>query len=385
MMFWGMERERHKQRNRKMMRFVAAEMLYGSNDDIHMKRCEAKKLKGKISIMKRILSLLLIISSICFMEAKGESMYRSNGLSGNIIEWNGHVIVVSMTKHLFSKEYRLYVVTPDECKCIMHKKVPLNQSLWYYPSKDTLIERRTGNASPLSYSTIFIEYSYCKGSDVDDIREENFIVLPIEKKEGIRTIDGFVIKRCTDNTLAKLDTENNSWRKIDLQLEDRWSMSDYLRDTCICLNKSEALYYSPETDDIYQFPATKGVNPYSFILYKNQLVYAQAGGIYVCEKNNDVPEKIVSSSADFDIRRTTDLCIADDILYISNFERNQLLRIRLDNYESLPVLDIIYNSNTNFIIHNGYLYLIKEAHETIEYISIIDLESSMEVKRYSIK
>ena len=291
---------------------------------------------------KRTLFALLIIGFFCSMNVKGESMYRSNGLSGNIIEWNDRVIVVSMTKHLFTKEYSLYDVTLDECKCIMHKTVLFNENLSYTSSKDILLERRAGNAAPLSFSNTYFKYSYCKGSVVDDIREENFIALPIEKKEGIRTIDGFVIKRCTDNTLARLDS-------------------------------------------IYQFPATKGVNPYSFILYKNQLVYAQAGGIYVCEKNNDVPEKIVSSSADFDIRRTTDFCIADDILYISNFERNQLLRIRLDDFESLPVLDIIYNNDTNFIIHNGYFYLIKEDQEAIEYISIIDLESSMEVGRYSIE
>ena len=338
-----------------------------------------------IAMTKRTLFALLIIGFFCSMNVKGESMYRSNGLSGNIIEWNDRVIVVSMTKHLFTKEYSLYDVTLDECKCIMHKNVLFNENLSYTSSKDILLERRAGNAAPLSFSNTYFKYSYCKGSDVDDIREENFIALPIEKKEGIRTIDGFVIKRCTDNTLARLDSDINTWHKIDLQHEDRWSGTDFFHDTCICLNKSEGSYYSPETDSIYQFPATKGVNPYSFILYKNQLVYAQAGGIYVCEKNNDVPEKIVSSSADFDIRRTTDFCIADDILYISNFERNQLLRIRLDDFESLPVLDIIYNNDTNFIIHNGYFYLIKEDQEAIEYISIIDLESSMEVGRYSIE
>ena len=335
-------------------------------------------------MLKRILSVLLIIGCVCCMSAKGESMYRSRGFSGDIIEWNGHVIVVSMTKHLFSKLYRLFVVTPAECRCIMHKEVRSNEVLDYYSSNDIITERCVGTAAPLSYSTIYIKYSYCKASDTAGLRKENFTELPVEKNETINTTGGAILKYCDDHTLSRLNTNSGIWETLAVEndgLEDR---SGFFHETCICFSKPEGLYYSPESDAVYQFPAAKGAVPYSFVLYKDQLIYAEDGGIYACGKNNDVPVRIVSSGAGSDIRRTTDFCIADDILYVCNFQRNHLMRVRLDNYEVLPALEIDYVSNTCFLIHNGYLYLIKENRESVEYISIIDLESGTEVKRHLI-
>ena len=342
-----------------------------------------------ISILKRGMSILLIsVVLLCSKSAKGESMYRSNNRYTGIIQWNNQIIVVNMMKHMFVNEYRLFLVTPYDCVCILEKQVPYNKKLHYYASKDIIIEECVVTAAPLSYSTLSLRYSYCKGQNAEDLCKKCFLDLPpIKEGEYIATIDGNVLKYGDDHTLLRLDTDSNIWTKIDIGYENLWCNSDSIRDSCICIDKSEGLFYSPTSDDTYQFSAVKGVELVNYILNDNRLIYADDGGIYACKEKDVVPIRLVGSSPDFEINRMTTFCITNGILYVCNHSDNQLKRLNLYDDEMLPLIEFDYGSSSSFFVQDNYLYIVKDLEdtfETIEYISVVDLETNTEIKRHVI-
>ena len=342
-----------------------------------------------ISILKRGMSILLIsVVLLCSKSAKGESMYRSNNRYTGIIQWNNQIIVVNMMKHMFVNEYRLFLVTPYDCVCILEKQVPYNKKLHYYASKDIMIEECVVTAAPLSYSTLSLRYSYLKGHNAEDLCKKSFADLPpVKKGEYIAAIDGNILKFGNDHTLLRLDTDSEIWIKINIGQEDLWYHSNSIRDSCICIDKSEGLFYSPTADDIYQFPAIKGVELSNYILYDNRLIYADDDGIYACKKEDVVPVRLVSSYPAFEINRMTTFCIANGILYVCNHSDNQLKRLNLYDDEMLPLIEFDYGSSSSFFVQDNYLYIVKDLEdtfETIEYISVVDLETNTEIKRHVI-
>ncbi len=339
---------------------------------------------------------LIVTFLLCSMNANGDSVYRGYGLYGRVVRWNDHVIVVNEENHLFSNEYCLYDVTPDECRCIMHKRVPFNEFLHYSFSKDIILERRSWINSLLSRTASLQKYSFYKGLNTDQLNESSFIDLPFKydtslpagNRGFIEIVDGVIFKyNSTDYTLSRFDIESGVWVTTKFKNEILYKASLCYRDSSILIDESEAMYYSPGKDTVYQFPAIKNNVPVEYIMYHNQLIYAENDAIKICSENDANSKIIVSSSAGFKITKSHPFIIADNILYISNWPNHQIIRMNLGNYEMLPVLEIDFEGFSFFSVNNGYIYLAKEKKNTlaVDYISVIDLESNTEVNRYYIR
>ena len=331
--------------------------------------------------------MLLAIGLLCVTHANGEIMHQSRHSGMTVIQWENQVMVVDTKNQLFSNNCRLFTVTPDDCRCLRSQQLPFYESLQFHASRDVILKVCVYSAVPLSYSTLSVKYSYCKASDWNGAGDGAFIDLPAAEKEIIKVIDGVIVKYCENHNLLRFDTDNNTWKTIDVEHEDLWSSTDAFYDSCICLDRSKALFYSPELDKVYQFPAAKEARPWNLILHQSQLIYADDGGIFVCSESDAASKTIISSGPDFDIGEGTTFFIADNILYISDFHDTRLARVRLDNHETLPAMDIKHD-DTGLIIHDGYLYTVertKDDFHSIDCIKVIDLKSDAEVKSYSIR
>lgn len=317
--------------------------------------------------------LLLFLTLMLTQNAKGESMYKSNVISNNdLFIWDSTVIAVCAKEQLFARRYFFYSVSFDNCSLLDTKSMRFNENEYYKTSRGLMFRKHVQNAAPFSYSVLKYEYSFCDVQIESPFGQNVFHELQVNQGDIAVLSDGRLL-RVQDAAVSYYDTASGNWQGIELPCELIVNNQNF-RDSCICINYVEAVYYSPSADSFYHFPAINNKQLVNYILFDASLIYSDLGGIYLCADGASSATLLFGMD---DCNNNTEFFISNNILYLYNKRTFEMHRWSLESNAPLPTISIRINPY-NYCIFEDCIYSMTETGDTQCELEIFNLMTQSE-------
>lgn len=316
----------------------------------------------------------LFLTLMLSQNAEGELMYKSNTISNNnLFIWDNTVIAVCSKEHFFARHYSFYSLSLENYNLLDTRSMLFNENEYYKTSKGLMLRKHVQNAAPFSYSVLKNEYSLCDEHIESPFGKNVFHELQVNKGDIIALSDGRLLRVQDNEIVSYYDATARIWKEVDLPCELIVNNLNF-RDSCICINFAEAVYYSPSADSFHHFPAVNNKQLVNYILYDSSLIYSDIGGIYLCADGSSSAMLLFNMD---NCNNNTEFCISNNVLYVYNKRTLEMHRWSLENNAPLPTLYISINPY-NYCIFEDCIYSMTESGDAQCELFIFNLTTQSE-------